>query len=52
MYFKLTRNIDGFKEQFEEFIFEDIKKHIEEIKNELLIKRNTVAYCAFLSKII
>jgi hypothetical protein len=33
MYSKLTRNIDGFREQFEEFIFEDVKKHIEETKN-------------------
>ncbi len=32
MYSKLTRNIDGFKEQFEEYIFEDIKKYIEDIK--------------------
>jgi hypothetical protein len=52
MYSKLTRNIDGFREQFEEFIFEDIKKHIEETKNEILIKKNPASYCAFMSKII
>jgi hypothetical protein len=52
MYSKLTRNIDGFREQFEEFIFEDIKKHIEETKNEILIKKNAASYCAFMSKII
>jgi len=52
MYSKLTRNIEGFREQFEDFIFEDVKKHIEEIKVELLIKRNNIAYCAFMQKIM
>lgn len=32
MYSKLTRNIDGFKEQFEDYIYGDIKKYIEDIK--------------------
>lgn len=30
---RLTKNIDGFKEQFEEFVFEDIKTYIDLIKN-------------------
>ena len=53
MYSKLTKNIEGFREQFEEFIFEDVKKHIEEIKNELLIKKNNIAAnCSFMTKVI
>jgi hypothetical protein len=33
MYTKLTKNIEGFKEQFEEFVFEDVKRYMEEIRN-------------------
>jgi hypothetical protein len=29
-----------------------VKKHIEDTKNELLIKKNAASYCAFMSKII
>ncbi len=52
MYSKLTKNIEGFKQQFQEFIFEDIKFYIEEMKNEILIKKSNLSYCNFMQKII
>ena len=32
LYMKLTKSLDGFKEQFEEYIYEEMKNFMEENK--------------------
>jgi hypothetical protein len=45
---RLSKNIDGFKEQFEDYIYDEMKKYIDEIKNELLLIKTTTNYCCFI----
>ena len=49
---KLTKSLDGFKEQFQEYIFEEMKTFIDDNKIDLAIKRNVINYCSFMEKLI
>lgn len=49
---KLTKSLEGFKEQFEEYIFEEMKGFIDDSKVDLAVKKSIVNYCNFMEKII
>jgi hypothetical protein len=49
---KLTKSLEGFKEQFEEYIFEEMKTFIDEHRVALSLKRTALNYCSFMEKLI
>ena len=49
---KLTRSLDGFKEQLEEYIHEEMRSFIDDNKVDLTLKRTAINYCIFMEKLI
>ena len=52
IYKKLTDSINGFKEPFETFIYEEITSLIVEFRLELLNKKSHVQFVSFIQKLI
>ena len=49
---RLTKSEDGFKEQFEEYVFQEMKSYLDDNKVELTFKKSITVYCSFIQKII
>jgi hypothetical protein len=51
LYLKLTKSLEGFKEQFEEHIYEEMRGFVEDIRIDLSLKKSLLNYCNFVEKV-
>lgn len=52
LYKTLTNSVDGFKEPFENFVYEEITSLLVEVRGELLIKKSSTIYMDFIQKLM
>lgn len=52
LYKKLTNSVDGFKEPFENFVYEEVTALLIEVRSELLLKKSSTIFIDFIQKLM
>ena len=52
LYLNLTQSLDGFKEQFQEHIYEEMREYMCDHITILTSKKSLLNYCSFVERVI